>query len=102
MAMRIFQRCKNAMGWTVVDVDSTSDPDLIHHVTISELGYLCDCAGFQYRGSCRHKAIAAKNRCWWEEGQLPLQSIGEKQTKRCPNCGGETVLVAEVEDEDEA
>lgn len=99
--MRIYQQCSNAVGWTVVAVPSASEEGLVHMVTLAEWGeYLCDCPGFQFRGICRHKAEAESHRCRWEEGEAPCQSVGERETHRCPACGSPTILVAEVEDGD--
>lgn len=93
--MRIFQKCTNALGWTVIPVQSASDPESNHNVVISDFSYICDCPGFQFRGYCRHRAIAEENRCRWEEGVKPCQTPEERKARICPNCGDETVLVAE-------
>ena len=87
------------MGWTVVPVESTSEPNVVHNVVISDFSYICDCAGFHFRGQCRHRAIAEANRCLWEEGVKPCQTAEERQKRICPKCGDQTILVAEDDDE---
>lgn len=95
--LRIFQRCQNATGWTVVDVDSTSDPSVVYRVVISEWDYICDCKGFEFNGKCKHREIADILRCRWEEGDDPNQSAMERSARICPQCGAPTLLVAERE-----
>lgn len=99
VVIKIFQQCSNAIGWTVFEVPSASEPDLMRMVSLSEWGdYICDCPGYQYRGECRHFEYADKNRCRWQEGDLPSQSEVEKANQWCPNCAAPTILVAKVDE----
>ena len=93
--LKIFQRCSNAVGWTVVEVESESNPGTMYRVVISDWDYLCDCKGFEFNGKCKHRAMAEALRCRWEEGNAPCQSNVERQSHICPTCGSPTIIVVE-------
>src|SRR3954454_18331101 len=94
--LELYQRCSNAIGWTVIAVESASEPGVLHNVTLSDHDdYLCDCKGYRFNGICRHKKIAESLRCNWEEGISPCQDDIERRGHICPVCGSNTVIVVE-------
>ena len=103
MRMRIYQACERTFGWDVIPVASASVEGLDHKVTVSSWGYLCDCDGYRFRGKCRHEAEARQKRCLWNEILYPEapQDDFERAEGQCPFCGGPTVTVAMLEDDED-
>jgi hypothetical protein len=58
-------------------------------VKVSE--FVCDCKGFEYRGTCSHQGKALDMVCWWPLGaHQQEQEEWDEKYMICPNCGGPT------------
>jgi hypothetical protein len=79
---------------TEVQVPSHSDPDITYAVVVQEPGSVddavCECEGFQFRGSCSHQQEAVDSICGWVEGNFETQTKEEHRNRLCPVCGGPT------------
>lgn len=98
------QQCRSLDGWVPIQVDSSSDPDKKYVVHVNPWGIptenICECKGFQYRGSCRHQIAAVEDICGWHEmhahPQHEIQSDHQREELICPRCDGPTMYVMEV------
>ena len=92
------QRCVNSGVYEYVQVASKSDSDRTYSVLVIDVENpeegICECEGFNFRGTCKHLAIAAENVCGWNELLGPEEQAGDqRRNKICPRCGGETEWV---------
>lgn len=90
-------RCESALPWFVREFESQSEPGVVHEVMVPMPTdgieeFVCDCRGFQYRGSCRHIQEAWDEICRWNSEDGP-----EKQAEDnvCPRCGATTYRATE-------
>jgi hypothetical protein len=100
MNIKPYQICVSADGWYPIRVES-SNQDGYYTVMVCPWGeqndHICECAGYAYRGQCRHQETAQRFRCGWKEIESDiLQTEGEKESKLCPKCGGPTKWAIEV------
>jgi len=54
------------------------------------LNWHCTCKGWQYKGKCKHQAIAVGRRCRYGSD---IYSSGSSESDTCPRCGGPTEVV---------
>lgn len=105
MSLRQIHRCVSHQPYTVFDVPSKSQRNLIYEVYSvfpddPPEDYVCTCQGFCYRGTCAHQTLAHHDRCLWHELKGPEEQTPEqKRDCQCPRCGGETYIMAEDVDE---
>lgn len=95
MELKAIQVCRTQDGWWPIFIQSASDPDQMHLVSVSPWvsvkEFVCDCTGFYYRGGCRHQKLAMKKACWWSEARSPeKQTEQQRKSKVCPKCEGTT------------
>jgi hypothetical protein len=100
MEIRPYQICASADGWYPIRVES-SDQDQYYTVMVCPWGepqdHICECAGYTYRGSCRHQDLAQRFRCGWKEIESETkQNKLEKEDMKCPKCGGLTKWTIQV------
>lgn len=95
MEIKPYQSCRSNEGWVPVNVASTSQKmiDYVVHVcpwnTPREC--ICECAGYGYRGRCKHQEIAFDSLCRWDQLSGPeVQTEFQAKTNTCPRCGGAT------------
>lgn len=105
MELRPYQACRTSDGWWPIEVPS-SKGDSRYVVLVCPWGNavenICECAGYTYRGHCRHQTDAMDALCGWTELQEPkkfTQTEEQRKHKVCPRCGGHTQWKMEVEDE---
>jgi hypothetical protein len=78
-------QCRSLDGWYPYEAESGSDPDKTYIV------HVCDCKGYQFRGSCRHQKEAHLNHCGWNAVEGPEKATDEQEAEKvCPRCGGPT------------
>lgn len=88
------QICSTCIPFEEYEVESSSDPDITYTVTVvdpyddSPEDDICTCAGFEYRGYCRHLQEIHENLCLWREDIGPESPLN---THKCPRCGRETL-----------
>lgn len=102
--LRSYQSCRSTEGWVPVQVaSSTKGIDYVIHVCpwgISSES-ICECAGYTYRGHCRHQQIAHESLCRWNELEGPEEQDEEQaKNKECPRCGQQTRWEMEIVSED--
>jgi hypothetical protein len=94
MTLKAIQECDTHEGWTTVDVESHSNPDISYTCVIQEPddteGVICECDGYIYRGSCSHQQEALELLCRWTEGEYPEPTSEQYREKICPRCLGPT------------
>ena len=96
MNIKPVQHCRTTEGWSPVIVPSESNPDVGHVVLVnpyvSKREFVCDCLGFEYRGTCSHQEKALHKVCWWPLVTRPGidQTPEQRHNKVCPYCGGPT------------
>ena len=100
MEIKPYQICRSAEGWYPIRVESSNE-DVFYTIMVCPWGdeqdHICECAGYTYRGSCRHQTIAEKYRCGWKDIESEnKQNDNEKENKICPQCGGHTSWAIEV------
>jgi hypothetical protein len=100
MEIRPYQICVSADGWYPIRVES-SNQDAHYTVMVSPWGeqddHICECAGYTYRGSCRHQELAQRFRCGWKAIESDIvQNESQKQDMTCPKCSGQTKWTIEV------
>ncbi len=100
------QECRSLEGWMPVIVASASNPDKKYTVLVNPWGdpedNVCECRGFQYRGSCRHLKEAVEEVCGWNETEGTEQQTPEQRKAMiCPRCRETTKWTMEVSDADE-
>lgn len=105
------QQCRSRDGLQVVPVRSHTDQQKVYNVLSNVWGnvneYVCQCKGYVNRGKCRHQQEAAQHLCGWadvmDNGQWnPLAQTDEQaDAKVCPKCGGPTMYVLELVEEDD-
>lgn len=86
-------------------VASGSKKDTVYTVHVNPWGRvkenICECAGYQYRGQCKHQDIAQRHTCGWNElFNEEIQTKDQRITGICPKCGGPTIRQV-YEDDDE-
>lgn len=99
------QQCRSLDGWQPIRVASSSG-DGHYTVLVNPWGeveeYVCECRGYSYRGKCRHQQQAADKICGWSDvdrdGNLSerAQTTDQYAKRVCPQCGGPTMIVAEL------
>lgn len=82
-------------SYSVVQVPSETDPDRLYDVLIVDADEpseaVCECEGFNFRGTCHHQQEAVDALCQWYELEGPEQQEGSQRRDRtCPRCGGPT------------
>lgn len=107
MELRPYQACRTSEGWWPVEVASSRDDGSRYVVMVCPWGNavenICECAGYTYRGSCRHQVEAMDALCGWTELHEPqrfVQTDEQRQNKICPRCGGPAVWRMEVEEDE--
>jgi hypothetical protein len=97
------QVCRTSEGWWPVELPSASDPQMRYVVMVCPWGNakenICECAGYTYRGECRHQVEAMDALCGWSELHEPkrhVQTDEQRTNKVCPRCGGPTKWTMEV------
>lgn len=99
------QQCLSAEGWAPVKVPS-SDGFTEYTVLVNPWSTIeeniCQCEGYQYRGTCRHQQEAMEILCQWTEVVDQKFGLTEQQTEEeeinqiCPRCGGRTKWTMEI------
>jgi hypothetical protein len=95
------QKCESALPWWTVDLESESEPGVIHQVMVPLPtdgidDFICDCKGYEYRGHCRHIQEAFDNLCRWDSKGGPEQQTPEQERDMiCPRCGSTTTRTTE-------
>jgi hypothetical protein len=91
------QVCRTTEGWSPVQIESHSAPGFHYTVLVNPFvtkkEFVCDCKGFEYRGTCRHQTEALSKVCWWPivpRNPQFEQTDQQKRDKVCPNCSGPT------------
>lgn len=100
------QVCRSLDGWLPVEIDSASDPDLTYVILVNPWGTaaesICECKSYEYRGRCKHQALALMRVCGWTELLSDQkQTREERKGKICPRCEGHTTWTMEVVEDDE-
>jgi hypothetical protein len=100
MEIRPYQICVSADGWYPIRVES-SNQDQHYTVMVCPWGepqdHICECAGYTYRGSCRHQDLAQRYRCAWKQLESDVQqNDSEIKDMKCPKCGGPTKWTIQV------
>jgi hypothetical protein len=100
MEIKPYQICVSADGWYPIRIES-SNQDQYYTVMVSPWGeqndHICECAGYTYRGSCRHQEAAQRYRCAWKEIESDVKQTEDKKEEMiCPRCGGPTKWAIEV------
>lgn len=100
MEIKPYQICRSAEGWYPVRVESSNE-DQYYTVMVCPWGeredHICECAGYTYRGACRHQEVAEKFRCGWKDIESEdKQTEFQADNKICPLCGGPTTWAIEV------
>lgn len=77
-----------------VCIPSHSVPGKMYTVAIIDLDsdeLVCECDGYQFRGTCSHLAEAKEQVCRWNDVDGPeLQTVEQHECMVCPRCGRET------------
>jgi len=100
MDIRPYQICASADGWYPIRVES-SNQNQYYTVMVCPWGepqdHICECAGYTYRGSCRHQDTAQRFRCAWRQIESEFdQTEEQKEDMICPKCGGPTKWTIQV------
>lgn len=104
MKIEAFQACRTTEGWIPIRMPSATSDDT-YTIMVCPWGLprenICECAGYHYRGECRHQAEAMDRVCGWTAQQIGEYNQTEAQSKSkvCPRCGGPTIYRMEVIDE---
>lgn len=103
MKVKHVQQCRALSGWQPIIVHSHTDKDRRYIVHVNPWGkvseFICECAGYVYRGTCRHQKEALEHICFWSESEGPeAQTHAQKTRMICPRCGGRTEIVMERDD----
>lgn len=78
-------------------MESKSEPGKLHLVLVNpyvpKAEFVCDCKGYEMRGTCRHQKEALNKVCWWPmvRGEIE-QSPEQTRINECPHCYGPTRL----------
>lgn len=95
------QRCESGFPWFTVEMESQSEPGVVHEVMVplptDDIGdFICDCRGFEYRGMCKHIEEVSENMCRWDSTlNAEQQTPDQERDMMCPRCGGRTVRTTE-------
>lgn len=95
MDLKPVQMCQSTFGWSPVRIESASKPGQLHLVLVNpyvtKREFVCDCIGFEMRGTCRHQVEALDKVCWWPmvHGDIE-QTPAQELTRECPHCFGPT------------
>lgn len=91
------QQCTNTGVMSFVQVPSSSGEG--HYAVLVQTpddptDAICECPGFEFRGYCKHQAMAINLVCGWHELDGPeVQDEKQRRLKICPRCDGETEWV---------
>lgn len=80
--------CSSNIYWETSIKSATSDKHYSVCYTVlppnakMQYGYICECLGYQFRGTCKHIKQADKDRCGWGADLTERGDYDE-----CPDCG---------------
>jgi len=77
--------CETVIRPRIVPTQSSKDEN-VYYATIPATIWndpVCDCRGYEFRGTCRHTKVTEESRCHWF---VPLDEISAA-IETCPMCG---------------
>lgn len=105
MSLQSYQHCRTLAGWVPSEVPSETDPEIKYTVLVNPWGSIeeniCECKGYEFRGTCKHQYTAHNLLCKWDESN-PLceeQSVHQHKHMICPKCKGQTMWAFREDEE---
>lgn len=89
MNLGVSHICPSTLEYQEYKIPSASQMGSFHTVTVGDPfdpsgeGSICDCLGFDFRGTCRHIDEVMGSLCLWSETSTGVPPVNG----RCPFCG---------------